>query len=108
MYKYFRAHEIRGLKPKLVDMLDVARELAGIPFVITSGKRSYKENKEVGGVEESSHLTGEAVDIRARNNEEHFVITQGLMMAGFTRISRSYPKHVHVDVDIDKPQPCLF
>lgn len=107
-YKYFSDSEIIGLKPELVEMLDRAREKAGIAFVINSGYRSEEKNESVGGVKDSSHTKGEAVDLRARNSTEHFKITKALMDVGFTRISRSYPSHIHVDISGDKPQNVLF
>src|SRR3990167_7814876 len=107
-YKWFSDKEITGLKPELVEMLDKARELAQIPFVITSGYRTKDHNAEVGGVENSGHLEGEAVDLRARNPNEHFIITKALLDAGFTRISRKYPTHIHCDITKDKPQRILF
>lgn len=108
IYKYFKASEVLGLKPEFVKMLDKARELAGIPFHINSGYRTLAHNEDVGGVEDSSHTKGLAVDLRARNSNEHFLITKGLMLAGFTRISKKYPTHIHVDMDGDKVQNVLF
>lgn len=114
-YKYFNLTEKTGssgtiadLSPKLVEMLDKAREIAGIPFSITSGYRTKDKNESVGGVEGSSHTERLAVDIRARNSNEHYLITKGLIGAGFTRISRKYPSHIHCDISTDKPQNVLF
>lgn len=107
-YKYFKESEVLGLKPELVKMLDKAREYAGIPFVINSGYRTLEHNEDVGGVGASSHILGEAVDLRARNSNEHFLITRGLILAGFTRISRKYPSHIHCDISKDKVQNVLF
>jgi len=109
-YKYFSVAEVSkwGLKPELWAMLDKAREYAGIPFRITSGLRSPSQNASVGGAEESNHLTGEAVDLRALNSNEHFLITKGLILAGFKRISKKYPTHVHADISKDKSQNVLF
>lgn len=107
-YKYFTAKEIVGLKPELVEKLDKARGLARIPFVITSGYRSVDKNEDVGGVPDSSHTKGEAVDLRARNSTEHFKITKALMDVGFNRISKKYSTHIHVDISVDKPQNVLF
>ena len=107
-YKYFKPNEVVGLKPELVSLLDKARGLAGIPFVITSGYRNVNKNDEVGGVEDSSHTKGEAVDLRARNSNEHFIITKALFQVGFIRISRKYPFHIHTDISQDKPQNVLF
>ena len=107
-YKYFKPHEIVGLKPELVRKLDEARGLAGIPFVINSGFRTETHNAEVGGMGDSSHKKGLAVDLRARNTNEHFLITKALLDVGFKRISRKYPTHVHCDLDSAKPQNILF
>ena len=107
-YKYFKESEVVGLKTKLVEMLDKAREIAGIPFVINSGYRTLAHNAEVGGTEDSSHTKGLAVDLRARNSTEHFLITKGLIIAGFTRISKKYPSHIHCDIDDEKTQNVLF
>lgn len=47
----------------LVMLLQELRRLIGKPITITSGYRCPKHNKEVGGVEESFHTQGLAVDI---------------------------------------------
>jgi zinc D-Ala-D-Ala carboxypeptidase len=107
-YKYFKRHEIVGLKPELVRKLDEARGLAGIPFFINSGFRTNTHNAEIGGTVDSSHLKGLAVDLRARNSNEHFLITKALLEVGFTRVSRGYSSHIHCDLDSDKPQNVLF
>lgn len=107
-YRYFSDKEIIGLKPELVKMLDDARHIAGIPFVITSGYRTAEHNAEVDGVENSAHTSGLAVDLRARNSIEHFKITKALLDVGFKRISRKYPNHIHCDIDETKPQNVLF
>ena len=107
-WKYFKPYEVVGLKTELVDMLDKARELAGIPFVITSGYRDANHNEDVGGVKDSSHTKGLAVDIRARNSNEHYLITKALFAVGFKRISKIYKGHIHCDIDTTKAQNVLF
>lgn len=114
-WKYFKLNEKTGsegtiadLNPKLVDLLDKAREIAKIPFIITSGYRSKETNERVGGIEGSAHTKGLAVDIKAKNSNEHFIITKALMEVGFTRISRCYSGHIHTDIDTTKAQNVLF
>jgi uncharacterized protein YcbK (DUF882 family) len=107
MYKYFKEKEIVGLSPKLVQMLDNAREFAGVPFVITSGKRTIHENTEVGGIADSSHLEGLAVDIRCRDSNSRFDIISGLLKASFCRIGL-YTNHIHTDIDETKPQKIIY
>jgi zinc D-Ala-D-Ala carboxypeptidase len=43
---------------------DQIREFLGHPVVVTSGFRSPKLNAAIGGSKTSSHMTGEALDIR--------------------------------------------
>lgn len=86
---------------QLLLMLDEARELAGIPFIITSGYRSKAHNKEVGGKSDSSHLKGLAVDISAIYSRERFLIIRSLFQVGFVRIGLK-SNMIHVDIDYDK------
>lgn len=54
---------------KLVDaILDPLRVLYGKPIIVSSGYRSPKLNKAVGGASSSQHLTGQAADIYVRNS----------------------------------------
>jgi len=106
-YKYFSSKEIVGLKPELVELLDIARGKAGIPFVITSGHRTKSHNKEVGGVENSSHTTGLAVDLSAPTDSKKFVILKALLDVGFNRIG-VYATHIHADMDSTKRQNVLW
>lgn len=95
--------------PDLVRMLDAAREIAGIPFTITSGVRSPERNAEVGGVDTSAHLAGHAVDIQCRTSRERALIVTGLVLAGFRRIGISGKGgFIHADVDSTKPQDVMW
>ncbi|HET8735177.1 MAG TPA: D-Ala-D-Ala carboxypeptidase family metallohydrolase [Pricia sp.] len=85
----------------LLVKLDYARALAGIPFVITSGYRTRSHNRKVGGVSNSSHLTGWAVDISAPGSATKYKIVEAALQAGFTRIGIG-ENFVHVDDDPDK------
>ena len=105
--KYFKPNEIISLKPELVYLLDEARGFAGIPFIITSGYRTEEHNKEVGGVANSSHLTGDAADLRCGNSAERMKIVAGLIAAGAPRIGIA-KDHVHVDVDETKAKGVIF
>lgn len=98
-YTYFSKKEVEKYKllPELWAMLDRARGLAGVPFSINSGKRTTAQNKKVGGVSDSAHLTGEAVDIKCTNSEQRYAILKGLMEAGFTRIGLG-KTFVHADI----------
>ena len=100
-YKYFKDSEVINLDVGLVKMLDQARELAGIPFIITSGFRTPGENAMAGGVKDSAHLKGIAVDLRCSSSRERFLILKGLFSVGFPRIG-IYKNHIHADIDVIK------
>ena len=106
-YKYFKPSEIVGLKPELVLKLDQAREKAGVPFVITSGYRTTDTNELVGGVADSSHTTGLAVDIATLTSYSRYRSILGLLGAGFNRIG-VYKKHLHCDIDTTKPKEVVW
>jgi zinc D-Ala-D-Ala carboxypeptidase len=103
MAVYFKDEEVKGLDAELVAMLDMARKIAGVPFVITSGLRSCAANTAALGVENSAHLSGKAVDIAILDGNARFHIVKGLIGAGFVRIG-VYTAHAHADVDASKPQ----
>lgn len=105
--KYFKEDKAIGLKESLLIMLDKAREYAEIPLIINSGLRTEEENEAVGGVKDSAHLRGEAVDIRVENSTQRFFILKGAFLAGFRRIEIA-PKHIHLDIDREKPQDVAF
>lgn len=50
----------------LLVQLQALRDLVAQPFTITSGYRTVEHNAAVGGVENSQHLVGEAVDVTVR------------------------------------------
>jgi hypothetical protein len=107
-FKYFSDKELDGLIPDLCFKLERARELYGYPIVITCGYRSPEHNAEIGGVPNSAHTKGMAVDIKAPQDP---FIREKLMWAfgaaGFRRVE-SAPLHFHVDVDTDKPSPAVW
>lgn len=100
-YKYFSEKEVVGLKPELVKLLDKAREIAGVPFKITSGLRTKTQNANAGGVEDSSHLTGLAVDIACTSSANRYKIVTALLEVGFNRIGIGQT-FVHADIDTSK------
>lgn len=108
MYKYFTESEVKGLKPELVAKLDKARDIAGVPFKITSGLRSPSQNELVGGVQDSSHLTGLAVDLAVKDGVTGGKILLALAQVGFQRFGFYQDGHIHVDIDNIKPSPCYW
>ena len=96
-----------NLKPELVEKLTRAELIAGTGFSITSGFRTEEENVKVGGVNGSSHLTGEAADIACTNSMRRMRIVQALLLTGFKRIGIA-PDHIHCDISKTRAQDVLF
>lgn len=107
MAKHFSDDEVANLDPRLVEMLDHARGYAHIPFIITSGYRTREENEAIGGVQNSAHTCGLAVDLRCEGSRTRFRIVCAAVLAGFRRIELA-DKHVHLDIDDTKPQDVIF
>lgn len=91
------------MKGLFLDMIDSARDIAGVPFNITSGFRCKKHNKAVGGKKTSSHMKGMASDIECVNSSDRWAIEDGLFAAGFLRIGEG-DTFVHADNDPYKDQ----
>ena len=96
-----------GLIPDFRERLNKARELAGIPFILTSAFRCEKHNQEVGGSVTSSHLAGCAVDIKCTDAWSRFKILSALLDVGFQRIGigRNF---IHVDDDLTKSRGVIW
>ncbi|TXH47448.1 MAG: hypothetical protein E6Q97_27055 [Desulfurellales bacterium] len=107
-WRHFSEKESEGLDSGLMDRLDTARDLCGFPIVITSGARTAERNQAAGGVSDSSHLKGLAVDVqRPIGDFEAMKLAWAFGRAGFRRVL-IYTKHIHVDCDESKKQDiCL-
>jgi uncharacterized protein YcbK (DUF882 family) len=76
--------------------LDLARSVAGVPFVINSAFRTVEHEKRQGRTGTSSHTTGRAVDIRCTTDRNRYLIITALLMADFDRIG-VHRTFIHVD-----------
>lgn len=97
-FRFFTDPEIAGLKTPLPAMLDLARGLAGIPFILTATVATD------GHAPNSAHYRGLAVDIGLGHyndgfdrNTARFAILRGLIAAGFKRIEVC-ELHLHADI----------
>ena len=106
-YKYFTDNEVVGLKPELVKLLDDARHIAGIPFKLNSGFRTPEQNKKVGGVKDSSHMSGKAVDIACTSDSNRHKIVTALLTVGFNRIGVA-KTFIHADCDSTKSSNVIW
>lgn len=112
-WKYFSETEVKDLEPEFVAKLEKARHVAGVPFIITSGRRLPDQNATVGGVQNSAHIQGRAVDLRAHDSRTYFKILEGAFAAGFKRIGlyrnqEGEPSHIHLDDEPSLPQEVVW
>lgn len=91
-------HTVAELNVNLVDMLDIARGIAGVPFNITSGFRTVAENAAAGGVPNSAHLVGMAADIAVTTHTRESVM-KGLLTCGVPLFIEDAVYHIHADID---------
>lgn len=86
------------MKMSLLAKLDMARELARVPFVITS---SYRAG------DPGAHGEGKAVDISCTNSKTRLKIVRALITVGFNRIG-VYRRHIHADISDERAQDVLW
>ena len=95
------------MQADFLERLDMARLLANVPFQINRAMSCPAHNKAVGGLADSAHLSGWAVDITARSSTTRSRIVYGLVKAGINRIG-IYPAFIHADADPSKPSNTLW
>lgn len=88
-------------------LIDQARELAGVPFVINSGFRCHKHNQEVNGADYSAHLFGLAADIKCIDSNMRFSILNALRAVGINRIGIG-SNFIHADAAPQLPQNVIW
>lgn len=91
----------------LLVLLDELRDRYGKPIRVTSGYRTEKHNAAVGGVPESSHMRGYAVDIAASSSRERHDLVKLAIQVGFNRIGIAN-SFIHLDNDPDKPYRVMW
>ena len=99
--RYFSRDEFEApdeMSMELLSLLDHARGIAGVPFVINS---SFREG------DEGSHGKGVAVDISCRHSWVRFRIVSALLEVGCSRIG-IYRHHVHVDIAPDRVSEVMW
>ena len=105
VYEEFDSPDLPGsgniVSQKLINKLEEAREIAGVPFIVNSGYRSIAHNKKVGGKPNSSHLKGLACDIAASDSKTRHKILKACIEVGFRRIGIA-KGFIHVDIDESK------
>tara|TARA_R110002153_G_scaffold7929_4_gene34991 strand:+ start:1516 stop:1902 length:387 start_codon:yes stop_codon:yes gene_type:complete len=107
----FDSPDVRGSGDKMdllfLLMLDKCRDIAGIPFYISSGYRTEKHNKKIKGVKDSAHTKGLAADISAVSTTERYTIINAAIKVGFKRIGIGQT-FIHLDTDTTKAQEVMW
>lgn len=110
--KYFKSSEFdspdqvgsgKRMNEQFIRLLDKSREIAGVPFRISSGYRTPAYNKLIGGVQGSTHIKYMAADIRVSSNTNRRKILLALVKAGLDRRIGLGENFIHVDIDPQKP-----
>ncbi len=114
--KYFKISEFASpddptsgsmMEEEFLEMLDLARDIAGFPFIINSGFRSIAHNQAINGEKNSSHLMGWAADLHCGTGKRRFLMVEALLDAGFTRLGIG-DTFIHCDCDPNKPQTTIW
>ena len=77
-------------------MIDQARDLAGVKFIIVSGYRCPTHNAEVGSTSQN-HTRGKAADIFCNAGPVRLRIVRDLLVVGFQRLGIG-PTFIHADI----------
>jgi len=91
---------------RLMVYLDEIREAYGAPIRVSSGYRSPRLNKAVGGVPDSQHLYGLAADLVTEDLPRLFQVIQNL--GGFDQLIWEHPRRGqwgHVSIAPTDPAP---
>tara|TARA_R110000822_G_scaffold58912_1_gene147167 strand:- start:504 stop:863 length:360 start_codon:yes stop_codon:yes gene_type:complete len=114
--KYFKRSEFNCkcgcntnyINDGFLEMIDNARRIAGLPFIVNSGYRCEKHPLSISNPT-SSHTKGIAADIRFTNGNNLALILGGLGGAGFERFGIDFEnKFIHADCDTEKTTPCIW
>ena len=120
-YKYFTLSEFdspdsggsgKHMSSEFLEMLDEAREIAGIPFKINSGYRTKEYNQSLldrgyKASKTSPHMKGLAADISVTDSRSRWMVINSLLLVGFQRIGIA-DTFIHVDLDTEKSHSVIW
>jgi len=112
--RFFRPHEFvcRHCGKVIIDadlvlLLERMRQDLQRPIIITSAYRCPEYNKQVGGVPNSAHTRGYAVDIAVDKARFRYMVISWLLDNGVTRIGIG-DSFIHFDIDPEKPKHVIW
>lgn len=105
--KYFRKAEFAckcgcgasDMEEKLIKNADKVREHFGNTMIVSSGRRCTTHNAKVGGVSNSRHLTGKAMDFCVSGMSASMVLTYVQKLPGIRYAYAIDNNYVHMDID---------
>jgi len=92
---------------KFMQKLDIARQIAKIPIIPTSGFRSEEWELKQGRDGTSSHTKGLAIDLKAEDSPTRYKLINSLLSVGLYRIGIG-KNFIHVDMDKDKSPKVIW
>ena len=95
------------IESRLIEVLEKLRLYLGKPVIITSAYRCEEYNRAIGGVENSAHVRGYAIDVKVIDSFTRFEAVNFLLSAGIKRIGIA-EDFVHFDIDPEKPSPRIW
>jgi uncharacterized protein YcbK (DUF882 family) len=111
--EYFKLEEFdcrccgtNKMNPDFLDKLQEAQRLAQTKFIIKSGYRCAKFNKE-GGSDSLCHTKGIAADIDFHRGSQRLDILSALIRAGFERFAIGQ-NFIHVDSNDGPPSLWIY
>lgn len=114
--KFFKDEEFEACSPSCMReqinddsllRLDRAREIAGVPFVLSSAYRTPDFERKKGRSGKGAHTEGRAFDILCRSSNFRWRIVFSALAAGFQRIGIA-DTFIHLDDSVNLPSPCIW
>lgn len=97
------------IQPQMLDIIDRIEKFLNREITVTSGFRCPECNAKVGGVPNSAHMKGLAIDIKFDTSKDLYFLLKALFSIGIMRIGINFEKKfVHMDIDDTKPLPVVF
>jgi zinc D-Ala-D-Ala carboxypeptidase len=84
------------MKEEFLIKLSRFRFIVGEELYINSAFRTKRHNHRVGGVENSAHTKGYAIDLSAKSQSDRYLLLQAAFLSGFNRIGIG-KRFIHLD-----------
>lgn len=118
MSRYFAEREVKckcgcgeaNMDSAFMERLDMLRYRYNRPIILNSAYRCLEHNAAVGGVSDSPHTRGIAVDIKC-NGQETYLLLKHATELGFTGIGvaqKGSKRFLHLDDSIKAPRPNVW